>query len=130
MSHTVDMRVEILDLDALKASCEPLGLEFKENQKTHKSYYRGESCEHAIGVRGNSEAYEVGVVKNPLGNGWTLRADSYGGGRGLMDKIGGPTANKLRQEYSLQLAARKIPRGYRIQREKQANGYVYLRCSR
>ena len=129
MSHTADLRVEILDLECLKASCEPLGLEFRENQKTHKSYYT-EACEHAIAVRGNSRAYEVGVIKNPLGRGWTLRADAYGGGYGLMDAIGGTTANKLRQEYSLQVAAKKIPRGFRMHRVLEANGHVQLRCSR
>ena len=122
------MKVEILDLAALKASCAPLGLEFHENQKSHKSYYSTEPCEHAISVKGNREAYEVGVVKNPLGRGWTLRADSYAGGKGLMTAIGGPTANKIRLEYSLQVAAKKVPRGYKMQRIPQANGHVLLRC--
>jgi hypothetical protein len=130
MSHTADLRVEILDLEALKAACEPLGLEFRENQKTHKSYYRSEICEHAIAVKNKPEAFEVGVVKSPIGRGWTLRADPWNGGNGLMDAIGGPAANKIRQEYSLQVAAKKIPRGFRMQRVLQANGHVQLRCTR
>jgi hypothetical protein len=129
MSHTVDLQVSILDLEALKASCEPLGLEFRENQRQFKSYFP-EACEHAIRVKGNSQAYEVGVIKANVGRGWTLKADSYGGGKGLMDVIGGIQANKLRQEYSLQVGAKKIPRGYRMQRVVTANGHVQLRASR
>ena len=123
------MDLHILDLDALKASCEPLGLEFHENQKHHKAWSTGE-CDHAIAVRGNSNAYEIGVVKNPIGAGWSLRADEYGGGNGLMDKIGGIHAGKLRQEYALQVAQKKVPRGFRTQRVVTTNGHIQLRCTR
>jgi hypothetical protein len=129
MSHTVDMRVSILDLEALKASCEPLGLEFLENKKTHRSY-SPEPCDHAIRVKGNSNAYEIGVQQNKVGRGWTLKADAWQGGHGLMDAIGGISAPKIKQEYALQLSARKIPRGFRTQRVVTANGHVQLRCSR
>lgn len=130
MSHTVDMQVAILDLEALKASCEPLGLEFRENQKQFKSYFP-EACEHAIRVKGaSSQTYEIGVTQNKVGRGWALKADAYGGGYGLMDKIGGIQANKLKQEYALQLSARKLPRGFRLQRTVLPTGYVVLRATR
>lgn len=131
MSHVVDMRVSILDLESLKAACEPLGLEFRENQTTHKSYFAGEKCEHAIRVKNaTSKTYEIGVVKNEVGRGWSLRADSYGGGYGLMDAIGGRDANKLRQEYALQVGARKVPRGFRTQRVVGADGHIQIRATR
>ena len=40
MSHVTVIAVELKDLDALKAVCAALGLEFRENQKTYRWYGR------------------------------------------------------------------------------------------
>lgn len=129
MSHIVDMEVSIQDLEALKASCPALGLEFLENQRTHKSYFQGQ-CDHAIRVVGNERAYEIGVVKNVVGSGYKLVADPYDGGYGLMEKIGGQQAGLLKQEYAAQVSTRALGRGWRTVRTKLDDGRVVLRCKR
>lgn len=104
MSHVVAIETKILDIEALKAACPDLGLEFKENQKTYKWYgtHVGDyplpagitkndlgKCEHAIGVKDASgSTYEVGVVKAKDGEGYTLLWDFWAGGHGLQEKVG------------------------------------------
>lgn len=129
MSHIVTLGTEIVDLEALKAACGPLGLEFRENQKTHKAYFKGH-CEHAIAVRGASDrCYEVGITKSASGKGYSLVADNWENGYGLIDKVGA-NAGLLHQEYALQVASKEIPRGFRMHRVVQENGHIQLRCSR
>jgi hypothetical protein len=122
------MGVKILDLECLKAAAEALGMEFRENQKTHKAYFQGH-CDHAIGIPGSSQAYEVGVKKVKDGEGYSLVADSWGGGNGLIAKVG-ENAGKLHQEYAVQVAQRALPRGFRATRTMSQDGKVVLRCVR
>ena len=119
MSHVAKIDVVIKDLEALQAACEALGLEFVQGQKTFKWYgrwvndYSAEDaayhsgikpedygkCEHAIRIPGNSSAYEIGVVRNPNGEGYSLVYDFYNGGFGMSDKVGGKKCEKLVGEY-------------------------------
>src|SRR6266576_2837582 len=99
MSHAATVEIELKDLESLAKAAEQLGLEFRQGQKTYKWYgrwvddYHGEDaaykngikpeeygkCEHALRVKGNDSAYEVGVVKKPNGT-WGLIWDFYAGG--------------------------------------------------
>jgi hypothetical protein len=101
------MKLQDSDLPAIRAACEELGLELRENQKTWKwwgswandyhadnaAYRQGikpedyGKCEHAIGVPGNQSAYEVGLCRDQDGN-LRLAFDFYAGGRGLCDFVG------------------------------------------
>ena len=69
MSHVTVIAVELKDLDALKAVCAALGLEFRENQTTYRWYGRHVGdfpipegltkadlgrCDHAIAVKGTA----------------------------------------------------------------------------
>lgn len=107
--------MKIRNLDALKAACDELGLEFVEGQKTYKWYGRHVGdypipvgftvndmgrCSHAIRVKGNTTAYEIGVVESPDGDGWSLLYDFWNRGYGLMDKVG-ENCDKLIEEYSV-----------------------------
>ena len=101
MSHVTTIECEIKDLEALKAACKKAGLEFRENKKTYKWYGRhvGDyplpegfkkqdlgKCDHAIGVPGNKNAYEIGVVQQ--GDKYTMLWDFWNGGYGLEEKAG------------------------------------------
>ena len=118
MSHVVLISVEIHDLNALKLACKALELEFRENQKTYKwfgrsvgNYKRPDGfsssdlgrCEHAIGIKNNKDAYEIGVCNSKTGKGYGLLWDFWNGGYGLENEVG-PGCNKLVHEYAKQVA--------------------------
>ena len=146
MSHVATVEVHIKDLEALKAACKVLGLEFVEGQQTFKWYGRhvGDyplpegftqsdmgQCEHAIRLPNNNRAYEVGVVKRRDGKpGYTLMYDFWAGGYGLEEAIG-KQAGRLRQQYSAQVATKQARKqGYRVTQSVQQDGTLRLVCTR
>jgi len=146
MSHVANVEVEINDLTALKTACGKLGLTFLEGKRTYKWFdrYLADSDvgrqtvedgfkpedfgkgEHAIKVPGSE--YEVGVVKNPTGNGYRLIYDEYGSqGQAITKRLGGRQLTKLKTEYGVARATRHLQRsGYRVVRRVLANGTVKL----
>jgi hypothetical protein len=119
MSHVTVIAVELKDLDALKAVCAALGLELRENQKTYRWYghHVGDypipegftkadlgKCDHAIAVKGNRDAYEVGLVKR--GDAFIPLWDFWQGGYGLREKIG-EGGSTLISAYTKEVAVRK-----------------------
>ena len=143
MSHIVTESMVIQDLDALQAACSPeSGLEFVRGQQTYRWYGRSVGdyplpagfteadlgkCEHAIRVRGNSGAYEIGVVRrrDAEGNvlpGYQLSYDFWNGGYGL-EKVAGKNCSTLKQLYALQGIKKTLGNKYRITGTQQlANG--------
>ena len=125
MSHISKIEVEIQSLEDLKAACEQLGFQFRENQKTHKWYgtNRGSEnedlgkCDHAIKVP--KCKYEIGIVRN--GNHYNLLWDDYWTG-GLEERVG-KGAGILKQAYSVQRIRREARiKGYRVTQKKISNG--------
>lgn len=124
MSHVSIIKTQFKDLEALKVACTKLGLEFKQNQKNWKWFgrwvndYHGADaaykngidpkeygkCDHAIGVKGNKQAYEVGLVKK--GNAYVPLFDFWNGGYGLMEAIG-KDASKLIETYTQVVAIKE-----------------------
>jgi hypothetical protein len=146
MSHIATVDVHVTDLAALKAACAELGIEFREGQQTFRWYgaYLGGyplpegftaadmgKCEHAIGIPGNTHAYEVGVVRRRDGKpGYHLMYDFWRGGFGLEEQIG-TQAGKLRQQYAAQVAANQARKqGYRVTQSLHADGSLRLVCTR
>jgi len=146
MSHVSKVDMEILDLDALKKACADCGLEFREGQKTYKWYgswvgdYNSRDaatqngidpkdlgkCDHAIGVPGNKQAYEIGVVKNPNGKGYILLWDFWNGGYGLQAKAG-PNCGNLTKGYAVAVAKKAmVNKGYSCTQKILATGEVQL----
>jgi hypothetical protein len=148
MSHVANVEVEVTDLDVLKKACEALGIEFREGQRTWKWYGKwmddwntsdaavtngydpklfGKG-EHAIRVPGAT--YEIGVVKNPTGNGYRLIYDNYGSeGRKISERLGGMKLTKLNAEYTATLSARQLRRkGFRVTRTVLTNGSIKLKA--
>jgi hypothetical protein len=129
MSHVVKLAIQVKDLDALGAAAEQLGCELVRDAKTHL-YYSGKraKCSHAIRVKNNAQAYEIGLVPGENGT-WELQADFYNGGRGLATAVG-HNAVKLKQEYAVQVAIRHAQRhNRRVHREQRADGSVVLRMA-
>jgi hypothetical protein len=146
MSHIATVDLHITDLAALKAACETLGLEFHEGQQTFRWYGRivGDyplpegftasemgTCEHAIGLKDNAQAYQLGVVGRRDGKpGYLLMYDNWRGGFGLEDVIG-KAAGKLKQQYAAQVAASQARKqGYRVSQSLQTDGSLRLTCTR
>ena len=147
MSHVSNLVLEILDLDVLKTACNQMGLTFVENQKTYAWYgtYLADSdvgrstvtsgfnpedfgkCEHAITVPGSS--YEIGVVRNPSGNGYRLIYDEYGQGQSIAKHCGGTDLPRIKQSYAEARATKHVVRqGYRVTRRVLANGRVEIKA--
>lgn len=143
MSHVVQIELEIKDLDALAKSAEQLGLELVRGQQTYKWYGHSVGdypipngftandlgkCEHALRVKGNPRAYEIGLVRTrgKVGS-YTMLWDFYGGGFGLQEKVG-DDAVKLQNEYAAQVSMRQMQRkGYRVSIQRK-DDQIILDC--
>lgn len=140
MSHIAVIDVIVKDLVALAAACESIGCELVREQRTYKWYGRAMGraadpqdgrCDHAIRVKGNKQAYEIGLVKKQDGSGYELRLDDFMNGYGLMDLVG-KGAMKLRQGYATEVAVRAAKRaGFRVtKRELRSDGSIALTTTR
>lgn len=123
MSHIQTIEVNITDLQALKKTCEKLGLVFKNEQKTFRWYYGDQACNHAISVPGAE--YEIGVLKNADHPGYTLQVDYYD--RKLTEKIG-QLGGLFKQRYTLEKAKiEAIKKGYSVREHRINEKQIELR---
>ncbi|MCZ7405403.1 MAG: hypothetical protein O8C67_10810 [Candidatus Methanoperedens sp.] len=128
MSHISQIDLKIKSLEALRAACARLSLEFVQGQTTYKWYGRwlGDyplpegfkiedlgKCKHAIRVPGAD--YEIGIVErngeiNLLWDFW------YTGG---LERVLGKGGGKLKQAYTIEQTKAVAHRaGYQV-REKR-----------
>lgn len=142
MSHVATIELEIKDLDSLAKAAKDLGLEFVEGQTTYKWFGRSVGyyplpagftgqdlgqCSHALRIPGNSQAYEIGVVKRRDGKpGYTLMWDFWHGGFGLEKQVG-KNADRLKQAYAVQLSGKVMRKqGYLVSSKVSQDGRVIL----
>jgi hypothetical protein len=135
----------VTDLDALEAAAEKLGLEMVRGQKTYRwwghsvgdyplpaGFHSDElgKCQHALRVKNNPGAYEVGIVERRDGEpGYTLLWDFYSGGYGLQEKVGAG-ACKLQQEYAVEVAKKYwLAQGWQVTEERKEDGTVTLNAA-
>lgn len=140
MSHVAEIELDIKDEDCLRAAAIEIGLEVRE-KNTYKWYGRhvGDypvpegftiedlgKCDFALGIPGNTEAYEIGVVRRP--DGIKMVWDFWAGGHGLLNAIGGKKGERLCQEYGVQVAIKEAKRlgAKYISRELNENGEVEI----
>lgn len=85
-------------------------------------------CQYKLYIPGNPDAYEIGVVKNKSGSGYTLLYDFWGEqGEALVKRIGGQNGGKLKQSYGVHAATFAAKRqGFRVQKFNTADGGVQL----
>ncbi len=124
MSHISEIELKIKSLDALKAACARLGLEFIQGQTTYKWYghWVGDTplpegvkiedlgtCHHAIRVPGAT--YEIGVVEKQ--GEYILMWDFWQSGG--LERVLGPGGGKLKQAYSVEQTKAVARRaGYKV----------------
>lgn len=160
MSHIVEIDLIINDLAALKAAVAAIpGLEWKEGKKTYNWYGRSVGnyplpvgmtkeelghCEHAIGVAGKPNAYEVGVVKRKDGKGFSLVLDFWNGGGGLCALVGekvkdgktheekaGLNCLKVANSYAAQVSAKAMKKkGYKTSIKCNQEGAYEVSCTK
>lgn len=146
MSHVVlCSNFVITDLESFKAACTELGLLFKENQKTYKWYGRwvndyskenaaylqgvptedyGKNAVHVVSTKDNT-AYQIGLHKNPNGEGFVMVYDFYGHYGSLLEKEVGKDANKLKDRYNVILAEKAAKRaGLKTKRTEEGDKIV------
>lgn len=152
MSHVVKIELVIQSLSALKAACARLGLHFMQDQKTYAWWGTSMGdfpmpegftetdlgrCEHAISQTGNASFnnhggsnYEIGVVRRRDGKpGYVLLWDFID--HNLTEKVGGQTADKLRQAYALEAAKIQARQsGFQVREQAGKNGAVQLVLTR
>ena len=147
MSHITKIGLQIKDLDALESACHRLGLKLKRDQKTFKWFGRfvGDSpgiagvnpedygkCDHAISVEGNTNAYEIGLVRRADGKGYDMHWDTFCEGYGLCKAVGydarDTAGNKLKDWYAAEVARKQMrQQGFRVKLTQQ-NRKVQVLC--
>jgi|SRR5580698_2995433 hypothetical protein len=127
MSHTAKIpNVNINDLDALERAAADLGLELVRDQKTYKTY-SVQKCDHAIRHQTDRNMYELGVLKE--GDHFKLMQDTFMGGKGMVEVLGGHEAPKLNQSYAAQVAmAHYQNEGWNVTTSKLEDGSIVLRA--
>lgn len=144
MSHIAKVQVVIKDLNSLKAAAAKLGLEFVEGQATYRWFgkFVGDTalpagvdvttlgrCDHAIRVKGNPRAYEIGVRLMPNGS-FTLLYDYWQGGYGL-EAVAGKNLSNLTTGYNIAVATKLCQsKGLRVTATKNQQGEVVLIATR
>lgn len=139
MSHVESVKTVITDLNALKAACARMGVEYVENQKTYKWWGHSVGdypipngftkedlgkCDHVIRVPG--VGYEVGVCKLKDRPGYTMLYDFFGQGQGLLTKFG-QGLTKLVDNYSVEaLKAKAKAKGYFTTEKTLPSGAIQL----
>lgn len=91
-------------------------------------------CEHAVRVKGSSDAYEVGVSRRRDGRpGYVLLFDQWTydeAGSALATAVG-PNASRLKREYATVVARKQaIASGFTVQEQRQIDGSIRLRLTR
>lgn len=146
------MKLRVDDLDALEDAAAVLGLELRRNQKTYKWYgqwmndFHGSraavsngydpkafgQCAHAIGIAGDRQSYEIGLVPTQDGQGFDLLYDSWDG---KIEPSAGKGLSRLRQEYAAAKALKQakkdlVKKGFTAKRELLEGGRILLRLRR
>ena len=143
MSHVEAIEGEYLDLESMRDAFTRLGGEWMEGQQTYEWWnsHVGDypipagmkkedlgKCEHAVRFPGTK--WEVGVINNPTGKGYTVIYDFYGSsGAPLKRAMGGVKGEEFKRQYGIAVAKKTArSHGYRVQEKLLANGETELRC--
>jgi hypothetical protein len=114
MSHQAELEIEILSLDCLEKASDEIGMELVRDAKSYKTYAGKQKCDHLIRVKGNSKAFEIGVMETHKDR-YSLMTDFFMRGHGLQDVVG-DRACKLNQAYTAAVFADSLPFGYSVHR--------------
>lgn len=133
MSHISKLEITILDLESLEKAAKNLGGKLIKNQKSYTWYgqWVGDTpmpegltvedlgkCDHTISFP--NARYEVGVVKNKKGQGYSLQFDYFSSGG--LGRIIGNKGEKLKQQYTKEVTKKVAQmKGYKVQETEEEN---------
>lgn len=126
MSHVTTVDVVLADLSVLDLACQRLGLELVKDRREFRRFSGSAPCDHCIRIPGNDTAYQIGVVKRSGGPGYELQLDSWQGGYGMLDRVGGETCPKLRQAYAEVGVMRQMGPDFSWTRQELGEGRIRL----
>lgn len=151
MSHVTDVKLCVKDLDAVEETLAEKfpQLELRRNKRTFKWYgrwmndFHGDNaavdqgydpkefgkCEHTIGFKNSTGAYEIGLVKAKTGDGWNVIYDAWGG---ALDRVVGRNAVDFKREYAATVAVRRAKqtlakKGFTTTREDLPGGKIRIK---
>lgn len=142
MSHVVKLEQTFDDLDMFERACEAIGLELVRGQTRYKWYgtHVGDyplpagftkemlgKCEHVARVKGAAGAYEIGLVRLPGEQGYTLVWDFWGSQGAQLQRVAGDKCGNLLQRYNTEAAIKQAKReGFRVNETKLPDGRIKL----
>jgi hypothetical protein len=161
MSHVATIDLEVKDWDALAEAARRIGMDLIRDQKTYRCWFnswdqkdvegqlkevgmtaedlvppgfKGEEigqCEHAIRVRGNASAYEIGLARRRDGRaGYVLLMEqmqaSDDDAIALNNAVGASACN-LKREYAFVVARKQaMAQGFTVNEQRQQDGSIRL----
>jgi hypothetical protein len=133
MSHVTRVNLVADNLDDLDAACQHLGgLRLDRDVEWFRYYDNNrERCLHKIVATDIPDAYELGIIQNPDGRGFTFLYDSFAGAGGMNDLVGGKDLTHIRQAYARCAAVRTMgEQGYSFTERTLSSGKVELQFHR
>lgn len=149
MSHVESVDVTVTDLDAVKAACKRLGVDFIQGKKTYNWFgqHVGDyplpkgmteeelgKCDHVVKVPGVN--YEIGLVKKKDGKGYTLAYDFWGSSKngghdgGQLKARFGDKLQKFVDAYSVEALKRQaLKKGYMCSEKVLPSGAIQLKVT-
>ncbi len=142
MSHLTKMtEVYVTDLTAAQAVCDRHGLELLLNQPEKMRWYGvtswlkneadgtvAQNVKHVIRIKGDVNAYTIGLVPRTDGPGFTMVFDDFD--RRLAHKLGEGLIN-FRRDLSAETALRQVRKlGFSVTKTVTTDGKIQLRARR
>lgn len=120
MSHKtlVDARINREHLDCLEEAANKFGADLMRDQRTFKMYGSPKPCFHAIRLRDNPNAYEIGLEQVEAHDPDTFRfaCDFFDG---QLTRAFGPNLENLTNEYLAAVGMKKFAeQGAHVEREQ------------
>ena len=120
MSHFTEIKTQIRDIEALRSTCQEMGLDLIENAEARGYYENKTKGDFVIRLKG---PYDVALNRQPDGS-FGITADLW---NGHVEQEVGAGYGKLLQLYGVHKATREArKKGYLVRRSQQKDGAIKL----
>ena len=125
MSHLAKIQLQIKDLAALRLAAAARGLELVEGAQSFKWDQGQGKSDHKLRVKGGSaRGYEIGIVREEVGGGYSLLWDDFDQ---ELKGAAGAGAGALKQEYGAAVATKYYEsEGFTVHRTLSSDGKIVL----
>ena len=120
MSHFTEIKTQIKDIEALRSTCQEMGLPLLQDAEARGYYENKTKGEYVIQLKG---PYDIAVNKQKDGT-FGLTADLW---QGHVEQEVGPGYGKLLQLYGVHKTIREArKKGHLVNRSQQRDGSIRL----